>query len=364
MPMNKSFSQFPLVLTLMLTLIFGNRSVHGQYSRGDVLPEQIESIAWQAAAKKDELASYERFIARFPDSRFHQAAMAAIERFRQIDAEALSEKLNHLADTPKLTELALSQKHTSALVVPLGTRLLGPGVLVAGERSARQHILLPRGEWIPIASYDHELTGFASLHLSTVAFAKIDARQLEELLLVTFNRERPPPPAPGVNLTPSWPPADLCNEKQYSADYYLKDSDMRSRWCASIRSGQPSVAIDIEPKEISERVIAALNSLEVISTQFKYRAETHISAPSRALMSYTHFYRTSENRAILVKEIGESDVVLDKDLDAGTRSHYIQQAHFAYHAAIAFGHHYSALTLQPGQRARGSAVASTLGRAP
>ena len=77
--MNKFLSQSPLVLTLVLTLIFGSHSARGQYPRGDVPPDHMESAAWQAAAKKDELASYERFIARFPDSRFHQAAIAAIE---------------------------------------------------------------------------------------------------------------------------------------------------------------------------------------------------------------------------------------------------------------------------------------------
>lgn len=352
-----------LVACAASLLVLTAQAQYGTHTEDPRPPQVVESSAWQEAVKRDDEASYERFLQQYPQTRFLPALTAAVQRLRQVDQAFDGLVLNRFTDTARLGQLPRLQAQSSSVGPAMGTRLLGPGVVVGGTRSARQHMLLPQGEWIPIASLDHELSGHATLRLASVAFAKFDGQRLQELMLVTFNREAPPAQiqSAGIYATPTWPPMDLCEARHGPADYHLKDSDMRSRWCALVRAASPGLS-GLEPAELALRAQAALVHLQVALPSFKHHAETHVTNASRYFMSYTHLYGDGSERARLVADIGESDVALDPKLDAQTRAHYLHQAHYAYHAAVAFGHHYPALELQPETRLRGSTVMRTLGK--
>jgi hypothetical protein len=327
--------------------------------------EEDEAAAWKLTLQRDDFGSYETFLARYPDSRFKSQAEAALQRFRKQEAAFTAHPYNSFARPEKLAALAVLEGGTGLPGLPFGTRLLGPGVMVVGPLMERRHVLLPFGEWVPMAALNHQLSSATALRMTSVALGKFSGHNLEELMLVTFNREAPSTQfqSAGITAVPSWPALEQCNAAKDQSDYHLKDSDMRSRWCSTIVS--KGVALDtLQPPALLSRAKAALSALDVKLPDFGHQSETHVTLQSGHFISYTHLYRAAPTRVLLVPVMEEGDVALSPQLDPATRWAYFQQAHFAYHAAVAFGQYYKQLALQPATRLSGQAVVQTLGRSP
>lgn len=345
-----------LALALALSLPAESRD------RAPQTAEQDEDKAWQATVKRGDAPAYRGYLSSRPGGPYTQAAVSALEQIARQDEAAVSEVLNRFSRPAALARLQGPAARSNALGFALGDSFLGPGTLWLGEWSARRQMLLPRGEWIAIASLEHDLTGLATLQLATVLLARADGESVDELLAVTFNRSgvSTQPGTTGIYTTPKWPPADVCAAGVANADYQLRDSDMRVRWCAAIRPIQGTADLTSYPDEFRRRVDRALAVLELSLQPFAFQSELHIGERSGAFMSYVHWYRG--NGPTLVQQIGESDVVLPPDASPQARAHFLRQAHFAYHAAVAYQRSYEALELRVGTRLPGSTVERVLGR--
>jgi hypothetical protein len=358
----------PLICLVLVALAGLHMPGHADPSRRGTpftSAEEDEAAAWRVARQRDDFGSYEKFLARHPEGRFKSEAEAALQRLRKLEAAFSAHPYNSFARPDRLGALAVIEGGSGLPGLPFGTRLLGPGVVVVGSLMERRHILLPFGEWVPMASLNHEFSSAPALRLTSLAFGKFSGHNLEELMLVTFNREAPPIQFLGAGVTalPVWPAVEQCGAAKDQSDYHLKDSDMRSRWCSTIVSR--GVALDtLQPPALLSRAKAALSALDVKLPDFGHQSETHVTLQSGHFISYTHLYRAAPTRVLLVPVMEEGDVSLSPQLDPATRWAYFQQAHFAYHAAVAFGQYYKQLALQPATRLSGQAVVQTLGRSP
>ena len=326
-------------------------------------PEEDEAAAWKLTLQRDDFGSYEKFLAGYPDSRFKSQAEAALQKFLKQEAAFTAHPYNSFARPERLGALAALEGGSGLPGLPFGTRLLGPGVVVVGPLMERRHVLLPFGEWVPMAALNHDFSSAPALRLTSLAFGKFSGHNLEELMLVTFNREVPSTQfqSAGITAVPSWPALEQCSSAKDQSDYHVKDSDMRSRWCSTIVS--KGVGFDtLQPPALLSRAKAALSALDVKLPDFGHQSETHVTLQSGHFISYTHLYRAAPTRVLLVPVMEEGDVSLPPQLDPATRWAYMQQAHFAYHAAVAFGQYYKQLTLQPATRLGSRAVVTTLGR--
>lgn len=326
-----------------------------------------EVNAWRLAERYRTPEAYARFVAWYPDAPQAAQARAMVLNYKRLDELTANRKLNSLADRPGLKELAL-QSQSSNLAFPSGTRLIGPGVTTSRAVLAKQHILIPLGEWVPVASIDQQAFLPGRIQVTSAAFGKFDGHVLQELMVVSFpSRIYPAAVQNGGNAGSrelvAWPAAMECESKSQPSLFHLKDSGMYNTWCTTIQ-GPEAAVLDPGASEIASRTKQALLLLAVDLPTFTHRADTHVTSKDLPFASYTHFYRHSQQRVVLVDELGEGDIALNPDLDADSRAHYKQQAHFAYHAALALNRDYTELILAPEKRLTGSAIFRLLGRMP
>lgn len=242
---------------------------------------------------------------------------------------------------------------------------VGPGTFTVGNWGSRKQLLLPIGTWIPVAAQEHDLVGVTTLPLASVALVKLDGATVTEMLWVTFSRQEPPPvPTVGVNSTPQWPMATACENGDPNGWHRLKDSDMRTRWCAQVRPLEPTSEYFAATDALRAEVSAALSAISVRPGAFRVQSEYHVSNRQGSFISYVHLQEKLLSPILLDADLSASDVSVPREATAELRQIILQLAHYAYHAAMAFQRQYPDLVLREATAANPSTVQRDLGRLP
>lgn len=325
--------------------------------------DQVEVEFWRSATSLNITEAYRAYLQRYPRGSFSILAEIAIQKLVERAPLATVTRDSSQISAESLAKLRSKPTGTNSLEISTGARLIGPGVFTAGHWGAKRQILVPFGEWILIAAFDHDLKGFVTVNLTTVVLLKTDTGDGNELLSVTFNRRsNSPTGVSSTNATPSWSPADSCRSGVPQALYYLKDSDMRVQWCSAIVQHRDTAVLSASPIELRTIVASALRDLQLAESKYRFSAETHVSDRNGTFTSYEHLYQKEGHSRLLTVKIPYGDVRLATNLTDEQRKHYLQQAHFAYHAAMAHQRQYETLELSDGRSPDEAEVNRLIGR--
>jgi hypothetical protein len=226
-------------------------------------------------------------------------------------------------------------------------------------------VLLPIGTWIAVTAQEHDLVGVTTLPLASIAFIKIEDQAATELLWVTFSRREPPPsPTVGVNSTPQWPVATGCQSGQQDAWHRLIDADMRTSWCAMVRTLDATAEPYAVSNQLRTELSAWLSSASLRLGPFRVQSEYHVTNRAGSFISYVHLQGRLLSPTLLELDLSAADVSIPSGASAELRQAVLQLAHFAYHASMAFQRQYPELTLREEAPANSAAVQRDLGRLP
>jgi hypothetical protein len=261
-------------------------------------PGAFELELWRAAAKLDVKEGYENYLKQFPAGAFSEMAKAALRRFPAPEgpiappAAALAPGTTPL-DVSKLQ----SETASGAMTVLPGQTLIGPGIVSVGRFGAKRQLVVPRGRWLVLDTFDHESRAFVTVSLSTVILAQMHGATLRSALFVTFN-SRSIPNLTGAAANPAissqivvWPGAAACDAAGDDVLAKTVETTMRRlRTCASVRR---VVAADRWTSEIDpllrDRVRAALARIGAPLPAMATRSDVQMTEPSQAYLGYVRF---------------------------------------------------------------------------
>lgn len=264
-----------------------------QLAAGEPSTREIE--LWRAATRLDDAQGYQVYLAQFPNGAFAEMARLAIRKLSAAGDKAPPPVAQRrFGDRERLTALKSRPMETGALHAGPGTALVGPGVVTVGWFGAKKQLIVPRGEWIVLAAYDHRLTGFTTLQMTTIALGQFDGDQLAGLLVATSNT-RSPPVTPGsagggaagplATTIPVWPAAQECEGLARTAFHHAFESSFRLQKCAAVREIESRDALSFAP-DLRERLELALVRLGVAMPPFVVRSEVHVINDKRDYIGY------------------------------------------------------------------------------
>jgi hypothetical protein len=137
---------------------------------------------------------------------------------------------------PQLTQKPVIEPPVELVARPRD-KLNGPVTYSVGGTGAKKQILIPKGEWMVLASVDHNMmipsSGLSRemlVRFSTIALAKFDSTRTSSILVVTFNRTVTP------TTLSSWPDAVKCEGNEAPSFYSSKEGDFTLRRCSFVRA--------------------------------------------------------------------------------------------------------------------------------
>lgn len=302
---------------------------------------ELDVESWRAASRLDTAEAYRTYLNQFPNGAFVPYAQQALQK---LSGKATSP----VAAPPRPAEpaaLATVQTALDTNIVNLrvGDRLHGPGVLTVGSFGSRRHVLLPRGEWVVLAGFDHKSSNQVPVPLVTLAFGQFSGAELQSMLAVTFTR-RAVAPAGGagaslvaIGMLPRWIAAEQCEAASPAHLHHAVVAGRQVKHCASLRRALGSDASGPDAAGLQEATAAALALLKGRALPPAWRVEVHITDSRLGYLAYTR---------------------LDTGGTAEGQAEWLKA--FAPLAASAYNRELELDELQPGQPASSAALALPL----
>jgi hypothetical protein len=256
-------------------------------------PGAYELEMWRSATRLDVKEAYDGYLARFPQGAFADMARLSLQRLGAPAAAApAAPKLPADIDTTRLAQADASR----ALEVQPGDRLLGPGVVSVGWFGAKRQLVVPKGEWLVLDTFDHDLRGFVTVQMSTVVLAQLQRNALRSVIVASFNSRTVPNPAGGAanpaltSQVPLWPAAGGCDSAGDAALHKAVETSRRLRVCSSVRR---TLAAERWPNELEpvvrEHLAAALARIGTTAPPMALRTDVQMTEPSQAHLGYLRF---------------------------------------------------------------------------
>lgn len=243
-------------------------------------PSEFEMELWRSATRLDTPAAYEAYLKAFPQGAFAAMAKAALGR---PGAAPPAAPATAVAPAPAVLAPFTGPVNSGASDLPLGARLVGPGVITVGSLGNRRQLIVPAGEWILLAAEDHNTKAAAPVAMSSMAFGQFSGPQLRSLLVFTFNRRQVTPQTgnPGSNMAsgmlPTWRLAQRCEN---AAPAHGLPETVTSRWlrrCALVQGAGDWQRAFPEAPTIVEPIDAAMQALKGEWPRFALRSEVHLT---------------------------------------------------------------------------------------
>lgn len=260
--------------------LLGNVQAQGS---GQPEPSAFELEMWRSASQINTPAAYAEYLARFPNGSFAGMAQAALKGGAAPAAPRAAGGASP-ALLAKTEALRAREPESGAVTFRVGDRFLGPGIVRSGWYGAKRQIVLPAGEWIVLAVYDHYIDTFTRVQMTSMAFGRFRGERLDSLIAFVSNSRQ----VPVISATPSQGPAalamnEVCNVND---DTTLTEvaSTARQQTCTKV---ERRAAVDLRtalPGQLGQRVAGVLHELGVAAAGPVTRSvlETLTSAPHYA----------------------------------------------------------------------------------
>lgn len=251
-------------------------------------PGDFELELWRSAQRYDTPAAYRAYLAAFPQGAFAAMAQAALDR----PAAGTAAAAPATPPAPALLGRLQGTATSGSTELPVGTRLVGPGVVTVGAIGVRRQLLVPAGDWILLAAVDHRTPGTVQVSLATLALGQFSGRELRSLLLVDFNRRGVIIPGgslqaqQAMGVLPRWPEAERC-EAAAGNELLLEVGSTRGvRHCSALRPEADWRRHLSTAPELPEALDSALASLGATTVPLPLRSELHITDTRYNHMGY------------------------------------------------------------------------------
>lgn len=257
-------------------------------------PSDYEMELWRSAARLDTRAAYEAYLKAFPAGAFADMARAGLARTTAspgapgaatpaAPAAPASPATPAAGPTSALASFA-GPVNSGSTDLALGTRLVGPGVIMVGNAGNRRQLVVPAGEWVLLVAEDHATKDRVPVSMATLAFGQFQGSQLRSLLVATFNRRSVTPQSgsPGNalagGLLPTWRQAQRC---EAAAPAHGLPETTTSRWlrrCALLRGADDWRTAFPEAAPLAEPLAASLAALKgTLPPAFAHHSEVHMT---------------------------------------------------------------------------------------
>jgi hypothetical protein len=256
-------------------------------------PTPFELETWRAAASINTPAAYNAYLAQFPSGAFAAMAKAALEKLGVQSPATLPATLP--ATSPATSSAALGEMpgeiETSTTALALGDKLSGPGVITVGGLGSRRQLVLPRGEWLLLAGYDHASSDRTPVSMATLVFGRFEGTQLRSLLISSFNRRSvahasgsPTNNVVGGSL-PAWPAVARC-EATEQALLREVSSARHTKVCAAAKPLRPGDDSPVTWPAVRERLVPALQAIGGKMVGFNLSSEVQMSDVRHNYLGY------------------------------------------------------------------------------
>lgn len=255
-------------------------------------PSTYELELWKSASSLNVADSYADYLSKFPSGVFATQARLAIAKVSAAASPKETATTQGLGQWTPASTAAATERESGATNLMNGARLMGPGVVTVGRFGAKRQIVIPEGEWIVLAAYDHKLTTFQALDLTTLAFARAENRLIGSLVVVTTNTRTPPPHSGNHTLLatiPRWPGVAACEVQSESDLFYAVSGTGLNRHCAAVRQLTTQADLLAPWPGLRGRVVGAPTPGGIELPAFARKTEFHVSEFSGSFLSYTRF---------------------------------------------------------------------------
>ncbi len=254
-------------------------------------PTPFELETWRAATAINTPAAYNAYLAQFPSGAFAAMAKAALDKLGIAAPAAPAAPAATAAQTASAALRDMpGEIETSATALALGDRLNGPGVITVGGLGSRRQLLLPRGEWLLLAGYDHASSDRTPVSMATLVFGQFEGTQLRSLLVSSFNRRSVAQTSgsPSSNLggsLPAWPAVARC---EAAPQTLLREvsSTRHTKVCAAARPLLPADDSLAAWPAVRERLVPVLQTIGGQMIGFNLRSEVQMSDVRHNYLGY------------------------------------------------------------------------------
>jgi hypothetical protein len=266
--------------TLALTLIATVLPAHPQAAASE-----IELESWRAASRLDTPDAYRAYLAQYPSGAFARFAQLALAKLGGPAPAAA-------APAPSALPAAMAELDTNIVELRVGERLNGPGVISVGSFGSRRHVLLPRGEWVVLAGFDHRSGNQVPVPMVTLAFGQFAGEQLRSVLAVSFNRRNVAPASGGgpsivaMGMLPRWTAAEQCEAPSPALLHHAVAATRTLKHCDAMRRLAEGEDAWAGSGELRSGVDAALQLLKAQPLRPALRSEVHLTDNRYGYMGY------------------------------------------------------------------------------
>lgn len=273
---------------------------------------EIELESWRAASRLDTPEAYRAYLQRYPNGAFARFAELALAK----QAGGAPAPATPAPAAPRVAPAALAtataELDTNMIEMRVGDRLQGPGVITVGAIGSRRHVLLPRGEWVVLAGFDHRSANQVPVPMVTLAFGQFSGAELRSLLSVSFNRRAVAPVGGSgpslvaMGMLPRWTAAEQCEAASPAHLHHAVAANRTVKHCEFLRP----VAAGEDPwagsGELRAGVDAALALLKGQPLRPALRTEVHVTDNRLGYMAYARLDAAApaEPRAAWLKAFG------------------------------------------------------------
>lgn len=273
---------------LAIAAVVASLSLHGaaHAQAGAPEPSAFELEMWRSATRINTPAAYSEYLARFPNGSFAGMAQAALRNGAAGPAagDAASAGAPSPALLAKTEALREAEPETGAVTFRVGDRFHGPGIVRSGWYGAKRQIVLPAGEWVVLAAYDHFIDTFTRVQMTSVAFGRFRGERLDSVIGFVSNSRQ----VPVISATPTAGTSPLAMVERCTdggdGGFAEVSSTARLQTCTKVTR---QATVDLRaalPGQLGTRVAALLDKLGVSMAGPATRSvlETLTSAPHYA----------------------------------------------------------------------------------
>lgn len=253
-------------------------------------PSAFELELWRAAVRLNTADSYKEYLNRFPAGAFAELARQSMRQLGTVPARAEAAQPVAAAPPGRLSPEALkgAPQETGATIVVVGDVLVGPAVTTVGWLGAKHQVLVPPGEWVTLAAYDHTVAAMTTLHLTTLVLGQFAGADLRTLLVAT-STSKTPPVATLQSPHPTIPAVEQCQLPGDTDAFRLPITRSRESTCGFVRP--ITGAGDLPPiaPGLRERVASALAKIGARRQPFVVHTHFDIVDRASAFVGYDRF---------------------------------------------------------------------------
>lgn len=273
---------------------------------------EVELESWRAASRLDTPEAYRAYLQQYPNGAFARFAELALAKQAGGAPAPASPAPAAARAAPAALATASAELDTNMIDMRVGDRLQGPGVITVGAIGSRRHVLMPRGEWVVLAGFDHRSANQVPVPMVTLAFGQFSGAELRSLLSVSFNRRTVAPVGgSGPNLVamgmlPRWTAAEQCEAASPAHLHHAVAGNRTVKHCEFLRPLAAGEDAWAGSGELRAGVDAALALLKGQPLRPALRTEVHVTDNRLGYMAYTRLDAAApaEPRAAWLKAFG------------------------------------------------------------